>query len=100
MAFLTPGIWRSAALPMTCQAASPTLTMAVAPMGLVEMTPPEGLTGMMPSMWVAPLRMSLGACPLSQNHSESIHLTPQVEHGMYSSATSSSLSGLVIPAYL
>src|SRR5450756_278688 len=80
-ALLTSGTWRSPALPIICQAASPTRISAVAPLGFVDITPPDGLIGNTPSMPKVFLRISSGAPPLSQNHRESIHFTPQVEAG-------------------
>src|SRR5271166_2667568 len=53
-AVLTFGTWRFPALPITCNAASATRIIAVAPIGFVLSTPPEGFTGSSPSMLVTP----------------------------------------------
>ena len=72
--------------------------MPEAPIGFDDSTPPDGLNGMRPSIAVSPDSVSFQPSPSGANPRLSNHIGSYQENGTYTSATSISSMGLVIPA--
>src|SRR6478735_9516932 len=79
-------------------AASAKRIMPDAPIGFDDSTPPDGLNGMRPPMAVSPASVSFQPSPSGAKPRLSSHIGSYQENGTYTSATSISSIGLVIPA--
>src|SRR4029078_1561603 len=69
-----------------------------APIGFDDSTPPDGLSGIRPPIAVSPASVSFQPSPSGAKPKLSSHIGSYQENGTYTSATSISSIGLVMPA--